>query len=98
MEKRKEPKEWLVYLLECADGSLYCGVTKDLEARVRKHNLGKASRYTRSRLPVSCVAQSPMLCKRDAFRLEYQTKQLPAGRKKDRVTRGVLQNIKSNTD
>ncbi|HCY84160.1 MAG TPA: hypothetical protein DHV36_03390 [Desulfobacteraceae bacterium] len=91
MEKRNETKEWLVYLLECADKSLYCGVTKDLEARIQKHNQGKASRYTRSRLPVSCVAASPMLCKQDAFRLEYQTKQLPAAKKKDRVIQGVIQ-------
>ena len=41
-----------VYLLRCADGSLYCGWTVDLEARVAAHNAGRASRYTRSRRPV----------------------------------------------
>lgn len=41
-----------VYILECGDGSLYTGWTLDLEKRVRKHNEGKASKYTRSRRPV----------------------------------------------
>jgi putative endonuclease len=41
-----------VYLLRCADGSLYCGWTVDLERRVAAHNAGRASRYTRARRPV----------------------------------------------
>jgi putative endonuclease len=41
-----------VYLLRCADGSLYCGWTVDLDARLAAHNAGRASRYTRSRRPV----------------------------------------------
>jgi putative endonuclease len=41
-----------VYLLRCADGSLYCGWTVDLDARIAAHNAGRASRYTRSRRPV----------------------------------------------
>lgn len=41
-----------VYILECGDGSLYTGWTLDLDKRVRKHNEGKASKYTRSRRPV----------------------------------------------
>jgi UV DNA damage endonuclease len=43
---------WFVYILRCADGSLYTGITKDMEARLKRHNAGTASRYTRSRLPV----------------------------------------------
>ena len=46
------PGPAFVYLLRCADGSLYCGWTYDLDARVAKHRAGTASRYTRSRLPV----------------------------------------------
>jgi putative endonuclease len=41
-----------VYLLRCADGSLYCGWTNNLEKRIKAHQAGTASRYTRSRLPV----------------------------------------------
>jgi predicted GIY-YIG superfamily endonuclease len=44
---------WYVYLLRCGDGSLYTGVTNDPERRCRQHNAGTASRYTRSRRPVS---------------------------------------------
>jgi predicted GIY-YIG superfamily endonuclease len=45
-----------VYLLRCADGSLYCGWSYDVEARVAVHNAGKGARYTRSRLPVEVAA------------------------------------------
>ena len=41
------------YLLRCADGNFYTGWTLDLQARLAAHNAGKASRYTRSRLPVT---------------------------------------------
>ena len=44
-----------VYLLRCADGTLYCGWTVDLDARLAAHNAGRASRYTRSRLPVALL-------------------------------------------
>jgi predicted GIY-YIG superfamily endonuclease len=46
---------WFVYILKCADDSLYTGITTDLERRLRGHNAGEASRYTRTRLPVSMV-------------------------------------------
>lgn len=72
---------WSVYLLECADHSLYCGVTTDLEARLQKHNQGTASRYTRSRRPVTLAAVRHNLDKSAAFKLEYRIKQMPAGRK-----------------
>lgn len=79
--EKDEKKEWQVYLLECADNSLYCGVTKDLASRIVKHNMGTASKYTRSRRPVACVAQSPFLDKQQAFRLEYRTKRLATAKK-----------------
>ena len=47
---------WFIYVLECSDGTLYCGVTTSLERRVAQHNKGVGSRYTRSRLPVRVVA------------------------------------------
>ena len=46
---------WFCYLLQCGDGSLYCGMTNNPTKRLRAHNLGKASRYTRSRLPTNLV-------------------------------------------
>lgn len=72
---------WSVYLLKCADQSLYCGVTTDLDLRLKKHNQGTASRYTRSRRPVVLAAVRDNLDKSAAFKLEYRIKQLPASRK-----------------
>jgi predicted GIY-YIG superfamily endonuclease len=46
---------WFVYMLRCADGSLYTGIAKDVKRRSQQHNDGKASRYTRSRLPTKLV-------------------------------------------
>ena len=53
------PDAW-VYLLRCADGSLYTGWTVDLDARLRRHGAGTASAYTRSRLPVELALALPM--------------------------------------
>ncbi|WP_457552733.1 GIY-YIG nuclease family protein [Desulfobacula sp.] len=77
----KNLKDWLVYLLKCADNSLYCGVTKDLDNRLLKHNKGIASKYTRSRLPVKLVIARGNLTKKQAFQLEYQIKKLPSHNK-----------------
>jgi predicted GIY-YIG superfamily endonuclease len=48
-------ERWFAYFVRCADGSLYCGMTNDLERRVAAHNAGRGARYTRSRLPVELV-------------------------------------------
>lgn len=49
---RLKKGRWCVYLLRCADGSLYCGITNELKARIATHNKGRGAKYTRSRLPV----------------------------------------------
>jgi predicted GIY-YIG superfamily endonuclease len=46
---------WFVYILRCADGTLYTGITKDVDRRTKQHNAGTASWYTRSRRPVKLV-------------------------------------------
>lgn len=74
---------WRVYLLRCADDSLYCGISKDLDARIAQHNAGKGAKYTRSRLPVKLVAASDELSRSDALKVEYLIKQQPAERKVD---------------
>jgi putative endonuclease len=81
---------WSVYLLKCADNSLYCGVTKDIELRLLKHNQGKASKYTRARLPVDMVAVKNNLLKNEAFKLEYRVKRLPAHKKKTALENRTL--------
>ncbi len=85
-----DKKQWQVYLLRCADNSLYCGVTNDLSARVKVHNSGQGAKYTRSRRPVSCVAQSPFMEKNKAFQLEYYIKKLPADKKITHVQMGYV--------
>ena len=74
-------KEWQVYLLKCADRSLYCGITNDLTARVDTHNTGRGAKYTRGRLPVVLVAQSREMTKSQALKCEIAIKQLPAQKK-----------------
>ena len=65
-----------VYLLRCADGSLYCGWTNDLERRLAAHAAGRASRYTRSRLPVALALAVPQPDRSAAMREENRIKAL----------------------
>ena len=69
------PNAW-VYLLRCADGSLYCGWTTDLEKRVAAHRTGVASKYTRTRLPVEVAASWSFEDASAARREEWRIKQL----------------------
>ncbi|HEX5308401.1 MAG TPA: GIY-YIG nuclease family protein [Solirubrobacteraceae bacterium] len=70
-----------VYMLRCRDGSLYTGWTSDLDARLAKHTIGKASRYTASRLPVKLAAAWPMADRGAAMREEARIKRLSRLRK-----------------
>jgi putative endonuclease len=65
-----------VYLLRCADDSLYCGWTTDIERRLAAHRAGTASRYTRSRLPVELAAVVPVPDRSTALREEARIKRL----------------------
>lgn len=65
-----------VYILECIDKTLYTGWTIDLDNRLQTHNLGKASKYTRARLPVKLVYFEIYDSKIDAQKREWQIKQL----------------------
>lgn len=65
-----------VYLLRCGDGSLYTGWTSDLPRRLARHEAGKASRYTASRLPVALELAMPMADRRAAMREEARIKRL----------------------
>lgn len=69
------PPAW-VYLLRCADGSLYCGWTNDLARRLAAHDRGRASRYTASRRPVALAAALPMPDRSAAMREEARIKRL----------------------
>ncbi len=67
---------WLVYLLLCSDGSIYTGITNNLEKRLKAHNKGTASKYTKTRLPVELLTIIPCQNKSKALKLEYKIKQL----------------------
>ncbi len=64
------------YLLRCSDGTLYCGWTDNIEKRLAAHNSGKASKYTRSRLPVKLVYFETFDTKQEAMSREARIKQL----------------------
>ncbi len=69
---------WYVYMVECADRTLYTGIAKDVERRVLEHNEGKsAARYTRARRPVSLVYVETVTSRANACRREAQLKKLP---------------------
>jgi putative endonuclease len=70
-----------VYLLRCADDSLYCGWTTDVERRLAEHRSGSASRYTRSRRPVEMAAVFPVADRAAALREEARIKRLPRAAK-----------------
>ena len=71
-----------VYLLRCADGTLYCGWSTDPERRLRQHQAGTASRYTRTRLPVELVYSREFASRSEAMREEARIKRLPAAGKR----------------
>ena len=70
-----------VYLLRCADGSLYCGWTTDVDRRVAAHGDGRASRYTRSRLPVELEIAMPVADRSAALREEARIKRMARAEK-----------------
>lgn len=72
-----QPSFWHCYLLECADGTLYTGITNDLDRRLAAHNAGKASKYTRGRLPVALLYTEPHPDRAAASRREIEIKRLP---------------------
>nr|CBX26809.1 UPF0213 protein DVU_3309 [uncultured Desulfobacterium sp.] len=81
-------KNWIVYIVRCADGTLYCGITNDLSKRILAHNSGKGAVYTRGRFPVQLEAQSRAMTRSEALRLEMRIKKKP--RKKKIELLGIL--------
>lgn len=73
---------WHVYLIECLDGSIYTGITTDIERRYAQHAAGKGARYTRARPPVRLLASFAYQDRSSASRAEYAIKQLSPARKK----------------
>ena len=80
-EMKMEQKSHYMYVLQCADGSLYTGYAVDVQARLAAHNAGKGAKYTRARLPVSLLAYAEFASKHDAMHAEYVFKQLSRNEK-----------------
>jgi putative endonuclease len=76
-----KPIPWIIYILRCADGSLYTGATNNLERRVKRHAQGAGAAYTRSRLPVALVFCEPAKTKGAALRREAAIKRLSRAQK-----------------
>ena len=68
---------WTCYLLECSDGTLYCGITNDLDKRLAAHNAGEGAKYTRGRTPVKLRYRETCEDKSAALKREMQIKALP---------------------
>ena len=72
---------WVCYLIRCADDTLYCGITNDLEQRLAAHNAGEGAKYTRGRGPVRLVHVESCTGKSAALKREMQIKQMKRGAK-----------------
>ena len=72
---------WYVYMVRCADSTIYTGITRDINARVLQHNAGHGAKYTRSRRPVVLVYQEGVADRGAALRREYEIKCLTAHEK-----------------
>jgi putative endonuclease len=72
---------WVCYLLRCADGTLYCGITNDLDKRIMAHNAGTAAKYTRTRTPVELAYLENCADKSAALKREMQIKQMARSEK-----------------
>lgn len=79
--------EWFVYVVRCADRSLYTGVTTDAERRVAEHNDGRGARYTRSRCPVALVYVEKVDDRGSALRREHEIKRMTAEGKRRLVAK-----------
>jgi predicted GIY-YIG superfamily endonuclease len=72
---------WFVYIVRCRDGSLYTGISTDVDQRVATHNAGRGARYTRPRLPVTVVHVEHKRSRSTALRREAAIKALSRAEK-----------------
>jgi putative endonuclease len=79
---------YYIYILECADGTLYTGSTPDVAKRLNLHNSGKGAKYTRGRLPVKLVYQEECVDKSAALKREFVIQKLNRKAKERLITGG----------
>lgn len=80
---------WCIYVLQCSDGTLYTGITNNLERRLKAHNSGKGAKYTRSRHPCVVVAVCHMQNKSASLKAEHRFKQLSRSQKLVAIEKGI---------
>ena len=80
-------KNWQLYILRCGDGTLYTGITVDVERRLTAHRAGKGAKYTRGRGPIELVYQQMCGDHSEALRRELEIKALPKD-EKEKLIRG----------
>ena len=77
---------WYVYIVRCNDGTLYTGITKNLDKRIDEHNSGNGgAKYTRPRRPVTLVYTEQVESRSEAAKREYQLKRMPLMKKNDLI-------------
>lgn len=77
---------WVCYLLHCADDTLYCGITNDMEKRLAAHNTGEGAKYTRGRLPVKVVYCESCADKSAALKREILIKKMSRNKKQSLIS------------
>lgn len=82
---RKRGISWVLYVVRCRDGSLYCGITNHLARRLEQHNAGRGARYTRGRGPVELVRSWPAVDRVAAMRAECAFKALRKAAKEQKL-------------
>ena len=80
---------WILYVLLCSDGTFYTGVTNNFQKRLRTHNLGKGSKYTRCRLPCRMLAVSSQHTKSECLKAEAAFKKLRKKEKEIFISQGL---------
>lgn len=77
---------WHVYIIECSDGTLYTGITNDLDRRITAHNDGRGAKYTKTRRPVRLRFSEPAADRKNASQREYAIKSLRKAEKMRLIT------------
>ena len=78
-------KTWYLYILACGDGTLYTGITDDVQRRLKAHSQGKGAKYTRGRGPLELVHQESCGSHSDALKREIEVKRLTRAQKTELI-------------
>ena len=78
-------KKWYLYILRCGDGTLYTGITTDVESRLEAHRSGKGAKYTRGRSPLELVYREECESHSDALKRELAVKAMPREEKQQLI-------------